>query len=366
MFILRRRNLLLFLFFAILFSFIRAVPVEASEVPVSLAARIGKESMPNTVAGLQLWYQQDKAYLSNSGRRDFGQEITLLTRELKLLESRPDYRDSSGFSVYLPITSGRIHLLSAGIAARQSAGASYPFDELLGHTLKMENPTQYPDLGRVVRTLKGLDLPKEAFEGFHVYLLPYSMGEANGYGGNGYAFLAAAPSNETLISNQLEVTLVHEFGHYLSFRFMDRNTAQGRALWDKFLKIRGITWHDAGEAGSKAWGLSSEEVFAEDFRVWMGKSVVGSGYFGDLAYPEPNTGKGLLLRHFFAELPKQTPSAGVDPWLNLDKEILFAQLNWEPFLFGAAGSIGLAVLILANKKRPLRPRNSESSSLSRS
>lgn len=270
--------------------------------------------LPDNVQGLRQWYLEDQAYLQSGTGRNYHKEIRTLRTAMEKLVSHPEYRDPSGFSVYSPMTTGRIHLLAAAITARKNPGEKYPYDELLGHQLHDENPDQYPDIKRVIRLLKGIPMPKRALDGFKVYLLPYSMGDANGYGGDGYTFLAAAPAGETLIPNQLEVTLAHELGHHLHFRFMDRSTVQGQKLWDAYLKIRGISWKSGGEAGSKAWTLSSEEVFAEDFRVWKAGDAVGSGYFGDLSYPDPTKKQGEALRKFFENLPSKPMSTEDNPW----------------------------------------------------
>jgi hypothetical protein len=251
--------------------------------------------------------------------------------------------------VYNPIKTGRIHLLAAAIEARKNPGQKYPYDEILGHNLTDEEPDQYPDPQRVIRLLKAIPMPKRAFEGFKVYLLPYSMGDANGYGGNGYAFLAASPAGEALISNQLEVTLAHELGHHLHFRFMDRSTVQGRKLWATYLKIRDIPWKSGGEAGSKAWTFSSEEVFAEDFRVWEGEKAVGSGYFGDLAYPNPTNVQGEKLKEFFRSLPTNSMTKEGNPWRdNEEQHSVNLRVAW-PFLVMTV--VGLQLIYQVNAKK---------------
>ncbi|HEX2952659.1 MAG TPA: hypothetical protein VHR47_01585 [Bacillota bacterium] len=318
---------------------------EALKGPIKITV----DSLPNSVQGLRQWYLKDQAYLRKTVGLNHKNEVGQLQKLLINLENHPDYRDSSGFMVYNPIKTGRIHLLAAAIAARKNPGKKYSYDELLGHHLTDEEPDQYPDPQRVIRLLKAIPMPKRAFEGFKVYLLPYSMGDANGYGGNGYAFLAAAPAGEALIANQIEVTLAHELGHHLHFRFMNRSTVSGRKLWATYLKIRDIPWKNGGEAGSKAWTFSSEEVFAEDFRVWEGEKAVGSGYFGDLAYPNPTNTEGEKLREFFRSLPANPMTKEENPWSDGEEQGTVDLRVVFPFL--AMAVIGLPLVCQMNVKK---------------
>lgn len=293
--------------------FVGIVTAHAKKSQAVLGSKILRE-LPDTVQGLREWYLKDRTYLRKQSDTQKQEEVIALQWALDYLRRHPDYRDSSGFVVYRPVTTGRIHLLATAIAARKATDGQYTYDELLGYQLRDESPEQYPRMDRVIRLLKAIPVSQRVLEGFKVYLLPYSMGGANGYGGNGYAFLAATPAGERLIANQLEVTLAHELGHHLHFRYMNRSTVLGQRLWERYLKMRGIPWHDGGEAGSMAWTRSSEEVFAEDYRVWVGGAAVGSGYFGDLSYPNPTVKQGNALKQFFDALPNYPAAVEEDLW----------------------------------------------------
>ena len=286
--------------------------VEASRSQ-SIAERITKEELPTDHKGWERWIRDDQIYLK-SGSKMTGQEITVLEAEIEKLKDNPDHLDPLGFKVYGPIVTGRIHLINSAIVARKSTNG-YPWEKLFGYTLYPENPENYPDLHRAVKTLQSLPLNAKAFDGYSLYLLPFSMGEASGYGGNGYSFLAAEPNGVQLIPEQLEVTLVHEFGHHLHFRYMDRDTDSGRSLWDEYLQLRGISWHGPGEVNTTSWSASSEETFAEDFRVWVGGTITGNGYFQDLVHKEPDSRRGKELTKFFLGLTEYRSTPAQDPWV---------------------------------------------------
>ena len=110
--------------------------------------------------------------------------------------------------------------------------------------------------------------PRCAVIGF--ILLPFTMGAVSGQGGPGYTFIAAEPRDESLIPNQLEVTLVHEFGHYLHLTGMPREDVDGRRKWRDYLAARRMDWRDDGGVNTAAWARSPEETFAEDFRLLFG------------------------------------------------------------------------------------------------
>lgn len=319
----------------------------------SLPELLAREALPRTRTGLTAWAKQDQEYLGRFGQRYSGkQELQILWDELNRLLARTDYRDELGFIVYTPETSGQIYLIASAINVRLNPAAGYPWGRLMGHEIVWEEPQNHPKLSRVVETLRALKMPSSAFVGYRVFLLPFSLGGAGGYGGNGYALLAAAPAGQTLIANQLEVTLAHEFGHHLHARYMDRTTENGQRLWDKYLELRGISWQDPGEVNTAQWGASSEEVFAEDFRVWAGGSTAAkAGYFGDLAYPAPKDITGQSLRKFFRALSGQRAKSTelTIPWVS-------PQTSYgQPSVFAAwviLGAVFGQVMVRTSKKRP--------------
>ncbi|HHZ19244.1 MAG TPA: hypothetical protein GX391_01830 [Firmicutes bacterium] len=313
----------------------------------SLPRLLTEETLPLTGAELRAWAAEDRAYMLSAKNNLLEQaaELKILRQKLKNLLEHPDYQDELGFSVYTPESTGRIYLVAAAIEARLDPTDDYPWGELLGHQITWEAKQRHPELARVVRALRALDLPQKVFRDYRVFLLPFSLGDAGGYGGNGYALLAATPAGTTVIPNQLEVTLTHEVGHHLHSRYMDRSTPNGRRLWERYLQLRKIPWQGPGEVNTSAWGASSEEVFAEDFRIWAGDSAAAkTGYFGDLAYPEPDAGSGQLLRRFFQAIVEEPgrPADPMAPWLSSRK------ITTKPGVLAiwlvTGGGVGLAAI----------------------
>lgn len=302
--------------FVIWCSFFLVGFVEASYggTAVSMAHRLNHEEIPTDFEGWQLWYQQDQSYIKRTFGFKRSGDIRILRQALEELRRRPDYVDApDGFRVFAPETSGQMQLLAAGIAARSPGFSNVSWMSLYGLSLAPEPPDMHPDLDEAVEIIRDLPLNAEALKGFEVYLLPYSMGDTGGIGGNGYTFIAAPLEGVLMVPHYLEVTLVHEIGHHLHFRYMPRTNSAGLQRWDEYLRLRDIPWKGAGEAMTESWAESSEEVFSEDFRVWVGSSR--QKYFGDLAYPEPSPWTGEKLREFFLSLSEFKPTDSEDPWM---------------------------------------------------
>ena len=175
---------------------------------------------------------------------------------------------------------------------------------------------KHPTAERVRASLDSLALPDDIFRGYRVFLLPFVMGEVSGQGGPGFTFLAAEPRREQLIPNQLEVTLVHEFGHYLHLAGMPRETRDGRNRWQTYLTLRGIDWREDGRVKTTDWARSSEETFAEDFRLLFGAEPAERESAATLAGdPRQDRGMAVRLRGFVTNLAAETrPDANPEPW----------------------------------------------------
>ena len=139
-----------------------------------------------------------------------------------------------GYVIYQPRVTLALFLLDRAdrmyAAALREDGNIPTVDELFrlgGVPLTLTTAEKHPTAERVRASLDSLALPDDIFRGYRVFLLPFVMGEVSGQGGPGFTFLAAEPRREQLIPNQLEVTLVHEFGHYLHLAGMPREI--GRA-----------------------------------------------------------------------------------------------------------------------------------------
>lgn len=286
----------------------------------SIPERIKHEIIPNDYRGWNEWYQEDQTYIKKTFLLERKKEIAALKSALGKLRQSPDYRDSQiGFKVFSPSTTGKMQLISAAIAARSTGAADHRWLSLYGNRLMPESKNEQAKIGEAIDILRNLPVSRDALNGFELYLMPYSMGDTSGLGGNGYAYIAAAPRGLLLIPNQLQVTLVHEVGHHIHLKYMARTQTEGLKRWGEYLKLRGIPWNGPGSALSPEWSASSEEVLAEDFRVWV--SSPNQDYFGDLAYPNPEPEKGKKLRAFFLSLSRAMPISPENPWLIKDNRM---------------------------------------------
>jgi len=97
-----------------------------------------------------------------------------------------------------------------------------------------------------------------------------------------------------LSDNMIAYLAVHEFGHNVDFRLMNKE------LWKEYKEIRGITDTKIYNNNSAISGNRPQEIFAEDFRLLYGPedSKVKSHQNVELA--NPNDVKGL--REFFEKL----------------------------------------------------------------
>ncbi|HBF36021.1 MAG TPA: hypothetical protein DDW50_01730, partial [Firmicutes bacterium] len=173
---------------------------------------------------------------------------------------------------------------------------------------------------------------------------PYAIPNVSGLGGPGYILLSAQNRKDVLIDNQLQVTVYHEIGHHVNFTFMPKENSRGAKFWKKFLQIRGGHWRGPGAVNTKAWGSSSEETFAEDFRMLFGKN---QPYFGDLALGDPrfNSSKAIAERKFLINLQNEKPKiAYQSPWI-AEEGLRFWQ-NQGPVLMGSWLLLGLIIVLV--------------------
>ncbi len=207
--------------------------------------------------------------------------------------------------------------------------------------------------GQVIRVLTELNhhkVPKAFLKDLKIYILPYAIPGVSGLGGPGYILLSARNIHETLIDNQLSVTLYHEIGHHINFTFMPKDNRQGDALWAEFLKIRGGAWHGPGEVNTGAWGASSEETFAEDFRMLFGNN---QPYFGDLALGDPRTDprKAAREKSFLINLEHEKIKNGYrSPWIVAER--LFFWQNQNLVLFIGWLLLGLGIFFIRKYRNP--------------
>ena len=272
---------------------------------------------------------------------------------------------AKGFIIYPPRTSLALFLLARAESMYAAAlqGRDIPaVDQLFrfaGQPLTESTPAKYPSIERARAALAALPVPGDALRGYRVFLLPFSMGETSGQGGPGFMVLAAEPRDQELIPNQLEVTLVHEFGHYLHLAGMPRETLAGRKRWQTYLSLRGLDWQEDGPVNTDRWARSPEETFAEDFRLLFGgpssSREPAATRAGD---PRDDEVLASSLRRFMLSLaagiqPPQDPA----PWPEGNDARLSAGGSPDPsvVLFLAAAAATLAIGRYRKKGAGRRP-----------
>jgi hypothetical protein len=226
-----------------------------------------------------------------------------------------------GYKVYAPAETGQLikkyqdllkfdHYLNTGnwkIDIHQWEGYSF-----IPYNNKPYEPAQ---VRRALDALLVNKVPDSFVDHLKIFILPYAIPGVSGLGANGYILLSARDVHEDLIENQLPVTLYHEIGHHVNFTYMPKDSIQGETLWKKFLQIRGGTWHGPGAVNTKSWAESSEETFAEDFRMLFGKD---QPYFGDLTLGDPRVKpeKAVKEKRFIINLATQKADRNYQsPWI---------------------------------------------------
>jgi hypothetical protein len=218
----------------------------------------------------------------------------------------------------------------------------YPFSQ------NDDLPYQPKQISAALSDLIQNKVPGVFLKGLRIYILPYAIPGVSGLGGPGYILLSAQNTHEVLIDNQLLVTLYHEIGHHVNFTFMPKDNPQGAKLWAEFLKIRGGSWHGPGAVNTKAWGRSSEETFAEDFRMLFGSR---QPYFGDLALGDPRADwkKAVHEKEFLIHLENQKIRTQYhSPWIS-EEGLAFWQ-NQSILLLVGWGMLFLAIFVIRSKR----------------
>lgn len=282
-----------------------------------------------------LWgtFQKDSANLSSVSADTFRQtaasesksrivaEIRQLTSEVAAKEEQMGQSGPGGYKVYSPRESAELFGLYQGISIRldylNHGRVTEEPDQWEGYTFDTGNnvPFTTTEVQQAIASLAPAQLPPVFLKNLRIFLLPYSIPEVSGLGGAGYLMLSASPAGLDLIDNQLTVTLYHEIGHHVHMQFMPENTTEGRKLWREYLAIRGGTWHGPGKVNTAAWSNSSEENFAEDFRMLFGKD---QPYFGDMALGDPRVHprEAAALRTFIKNLGrKRMEPVYQSPWI---------------------------------------------------
>lgn len=209
-----------------------------------------------------------------------------------------------------------------------------------GYVLEDRGRTAYnsKEAIQVLTELDGEKLPATFLADFRVYLLPSGTPEISGLGGAGFAMISAPNIREKSIE-QLRVTLLHELGHHLHSSFMPPINGQPSPLWEAYHEIRGGEWQGPGNVNTIEWSSSSEETFAEDFRMLFGKD---QWYYGDIDLGDPREQPEVAakLKQFMIGLKEEAAAQmskspwipeGLEFWLNCPNYI---NIGWAALLMG--------------------------------
>jgi hypothetical protein len=209
-------------------------------------------------------------------------EIKAIEAKLGQAEANSGTMLSSGVRVYSAAETGRLLALYQQLQERvdrlqtgRSGSVASRWRDVPIH----DGSGTYFGVAEVERALREFKAPAGLLQGLRIYLLPGTMPGISGMGQASYNLLAAESASSLTSVVQLRVTLYHEIGHHVHMTYMPTSEQAGRELWRSYLARRGGKWHGPGAANSGAWGASSEETFAEDFRMLFGTD---QPYYGDL------------------------------------------------------------------------------------
>lgn len=272
--------------------------------------------------------------LSVYSKAEIVKELKTIKKQIGQVEAINGQSGVAGFKVYSPeesaillnyykkLRSG-LEYLNCGVITDIKDWEGYFWSEKERMYYKSE------EAFRVLKELEESPLPPEILTGFRVYLLPVGIPEVSGLGGTGFAMISA-PENDDKSFEQLQVTLLHELGHHIHSKFMPFMAGLPSPLWGEYLRIRGGKWHNAGDVNTAAWRDSSEETFAEDFRLLFGKNQY---YYGDISVGDPrnNPETAVRVRRFMLDLINHKKLGKVSsPWI--PKGLKF-WLNSEYYIF---------------------------------
>jgi len=278
-----------------------------------------------------------------------GQSKAEIVSELKAIKERIEHFEeinglsgTNGYKVYSAAETGNLiryyKELRTGLDYLNQ-GEILAVKDWEGYVLEDQGRAAYGNK-EAVQILAELDeekLPPAFLADFRVYLLPSGPPEVSGLGGAGFAMISAPDIKEKSIEG-LRVTLLHELGHHLHASFMPSINGRPNPLWEAYHEIRGGEWRGPGKVNTLDWSSSSEETFAEDFRMLFGKD---QWYYGDIDLGDPREQPEVAgkLKQFMIGLKGQkAPKAHRSPWV---PEGLGFWLECQSYIY-----IGWAVMIM--------------------
>jgi hypothetical protein len=282
-------------------------------------------------------------------------EINRLIIQVNQLEKESGFSGKEGYLVYSPritaqlfsIYQGlyfRLHYLNMGDTHVDSGQwEGYPFDKINVQSYSV-NDVSVNDVSEVIEELSKNGVPRPLLNQFHIFLLPDSIPEISGLGGAGFAMISAVAEP---LTDQLKVTLDHEIGHHIHLSFMPEDSMDGKINWNKYLTLRGGGWHGPGKVNTMDWNNSSEETFAEDFRMLFGKD---QPYYGDITLGDPrvNLQQADNLKTFIRELGDgRTKEKYRSPWIpsGMGFDFWRAQGVLIPLIWIVIGFFGLVIQV---------------------
>lgn len=261
---------------------------------------------------------------------------------------------TAGFKVYSPEETGDLleyyRTLQAGLEFL-NRGCVVNIKDWQGYSLDKKGREAYSrkEAFQIMTELEETNLPSAFLSDLRIYLLPYGVPEISGLGSAGYVMVSAPNIQEKSIE-QLRVTLLHEIGHHIHSSFMPAQAGQINPFWEAYHGIRGGQWQGPGGVNTTAWSSSSEENFAEDFRMLFGKE---QWYYGDMDLGDPREQPKVAaeLKQFMIGLkdnekliPKRSPwvPEGLHFWLNCSSYIA---IGWTVL------AVGVVIVLKRDKFR---------------
>ncbi|MGE5606613.1 MAG: hypothetical protein ACM3YE_13100 [Bacteroidota bacterium] len=283
------------------------------------------------------------AKMRDRSKAEIVSELKAIKKRIERFEKINGLSGTNGFKVYSAEETGKLikyyQDLRAGLEYL-NRGSIIAIKDWEGYVLEDRGRTAYNsnEAVQILNELDQIDLPSVFLTDFRIYLLPSGTPEISGLGGAGYAMISAPLIREKSIE-QLRVTLLHELGHHIHSSFMPSFSGRPNPLWEDYHEIRGGEWQGPGAVNTLAWSSSSEETFAEDFRMLFGKD---QWYYGDIDLGDPREEPEVAveLKQFMIGLKGQEISQlskspwvpeGLEFWLNCSNYI---RIGWVLITIG--------------------------------
>jgi hypothetical protein len=322
------------------------------------------EKRPNPLTNTEVQQQQIK--FTRLSKAAIQKQVLFLANEIASSEQNLGYTGIQGYKLYSAKETAKLLEMDQALGLRlhylEQGNCNFNLRQWNGYFFNKIKSQPY-DITQVNPLLSELakKIPGSLLKQLKIFILPYPIKDIAGLGGSGYDLISAYPASETLsqANDDLKVTLIHEIGHHIHLSFMPENTIRGKELWNQYLKICGGKWHGPGAVNTKAWSNSSEETFAEYFRMLFGGK--NQPFFGDITLGDPriNPHKADRLIQFVKNLAgEQSIIRYSSPWLPDTGLYFWESQNWLILILWLfLGTVITALNILKHRynKMPWRP-----------